>query len=96
MAPASITIFAKRAVSVEKMLVYPWLQGRQQAGHDLSDLMLQVLLKTLGCDEIVRQKERGSLAACRNGDRETSSGCGCAVHAPETCPEGAAECDGRR
>jgi len=58
MAPASITIFAKRAGSVEKTLVYPWLQSRQQAGHDLSGLMLQVRLQTLQCDEIVRQKER--------------------------------------
>jgi len=53
-----LAVFAKRARSVEKTLVYPCQHGGRQAGHDLQGSMLQGGLKTLGCDEIVRHKER--------------------------------------
>jgi len=53
-----LAVFAKRARSVEKTLVYPCLHGGRQAGHNFKGSMLQDGLKTLGCDETVRRKER--------------------------------------
>jgi len=42
-----LPIFAKRAGSVEKALVHPWLQCGRQASHDLQCVMLKCGLQTL-------------------------------------------------
>jgi len=52
-----LAVFAKRAKSVEKTLVYLFLHGGRQDGQCFQGSMQQDNLKTLGCDEIVRHKE---------------------------------------